>query len=79
MFLLFTFSFQHESHHHPQQLLHFQDFPYRESLILAMGDSMYLSMYLSVSDTLRISETSESEFWNILEHSTETVRLERFG
>ena len=34
---------------------------------------MYLSVYLSDSDSLRISETSESEFWNILEHYTETV------
>ena len=42
--------------------------PTGESLLLAMGDSVYLSVYLSVSDTLRISE-----FWNILEHSTETV------
>ena len=42
---------------------------------LAMGDCIYLS----VSHAIRISETSESEFWNILEHSTETVRLERFG
>ena len=61
----------------------FQDFPYRGSLLLVMGDSVYVCICLSDSHALRISdsdsEPSKSEFWNILEHSTETVRIERFG
>ena len=39
----------------------------------AMGVWLALSMAGSVSHALRISEISESEFWNILEHSTATV------
>ena len=48
--------------------------------------SVYLCIYLSDSHALRISDSdpSKSEFWNILEHCTETVwkfllRLQRFG
>ena len=50
---------------------YFRDFTYRGSLIQVPGVSMYMcmyvSVYLSVSHALRISETSESEFWNIPE------------
>ena len=50
--------------------LNFQDFPtLKGSLLLAMD----VSIYLSVSHALLISETSESDFWNILENSTATV------
>ena len=57
---------------------HFQAFPYRGRLLLAMGgENPYQNdafiIYQSVSHALRITETSEAEFWNILEHSTETV------
>ena len=56
-------------------ILDFQDFPYGGSLLQVPGVSMsvYVHMYLYVSHALRISETSKSEFWNIPEHSTETV------
>ena len=52
----------------------FQDFPTLQgSLLLAMGVSVAGWLYGSVSHALQISEISESEFWNILEHSTATV------
>jgi hypothetical protein len=41
------------------------------SLLLAMGQS---SVHFTCSPNLRNSDTSESEIWNILKHSTETVR-----